>query len=90
MSRVPFRHAPVQKPIPTALLIVTALSLVAAQPEVHVWEKVEITLQSSESYENPYADVEVWADLERPGFKKRCYGNCVTGLRADKSKACNI
>jgi hypothetical protein len=40
----------------------------------HVWEKVEITLQASASYENPYTDVEVWADLEGPGFKRRCYG----------------
>ena len=40
----------------------------------HVWQKVEITLQSSGSYENPYTNVEVWADLEGPGFKKRCYG----------------
>jgi len=40
----------------------------------HVWEKTEITLQASTSYENPYTDVEVWADLEGPAFKKRCYG----------------
>jgi hypothetical protein len=40
----------------------------------HVWEKVEITLQASASYGNPYTDVEVWADLEGPGFKRRCYG----------------
>jgi hypothetical protein len=40
----------------------------------HVWEKVEITVQTSESYENPYTDVEVWADVKGPGFNKRCYG----------------
>jgi hypothetical protein len=40
----------------------------------HVWEKVEITLLAERSYENPYTDVEVWVDLEGPGFEKRCYG----------------
>lgn len=40
----------------------------------HVWEKVEITLYSKQSYENPYTDVEVWVDLKGPGFNKRCYG----------------
>ena len=40
----------------------------------HVWEKVEITLYASKSYENPYRQVEVWVDLKGPGFNKRCYG----------------
>ncbi len=40
----------------------------------HVWEKVEITLQSQRQYENPYTDVQVWVDLKGPGFDKRCYG----------------
>lgn len=40
----------------------------------HVWEKVEITLQSERQYENPYTDVEVWVDLKGPGFSNRCYG----------------
>ena len=40
----------------------------------HVWEKVEITLQAKNSYENAYRDVVVWVDLKRPGFSKRCYG----------------
>ncbi len=40
----------------------------------HVWEKVEITLRSERSYENPYVDTEVWVDLKGPGFDKRCYG----------------
>ena len=40
----------------------------------HVWEKAEITLRAEKSYENPYTDVEVWVDLEGPGFSKRCYG----------------
>ena len=41
---------------------------------VHVWEKQEITLHSEEHYENPYTEVEIWVDLEGPGFEKRCYG----------------
>lgn len=42
--------------------------------EVHLWEKVEITLHTDKSYENPYKEVEVWVDLKGPGFEKRCYG----------------
>ena len=41
---------------------------------VYVWEKVEITLHAQKQYENPYKEVELWIDLEGPGFKKRCYG----------------
>ena len=41
---------------------------------VHVWEKVEITLHAEKHYDNPYTEVEVWIDLEGPGFEKRCYG----------------
>ena len=40
----------------------------------HVWEKVEITLTSRKTYENPYRDMTVWVDLKGPGFNKRCYG----------------
>ncbi len=39
-----------------------------------VWEKVEITLNSTSTYENAYTDVKVWVDLKGPGFEKRCYG----------------
>jgi len=64
---------------PLWMLAVMAALLFAASGGVsagthHVWEKVEITLQASASYQNPYTDVEVWADLEGPGFKRRCYG----------------
>ncbi|MHC4206466.1 MAG: apiosidase-like domain-containing protein, partial [Planctomycetota bacterium] len=41
---------------------------------IHLWEKVEITLQAEKHYVNPYTQVEVWIDLEGPGFEKRCYG----------------
>jgi hypothetical protein len=57
------------------LLTILQLGAAADQTEArHVWEKVEITLQSQRQYENPYADVEVWVDLKGPGFDKRCYG----------------
>jgi hypothetical protein len=42
--------------------------------EIHVWQKVEITLHSDKSYKNPYEEVEVWVNLKGPGFEKRCYG----------------
>jgi len=55
-----------------ALLLIVCGTVVAETH--HVWEKVEITLQASKSYENPYTEVEVWVDLKGPGFDKRCYG----------------
>jgi hypothetical protein len=46
-----------------------------AQTATHrVWQKVEITLQAENAYENPYKEVSVWVDLTGPGFQKRCYG----------------
>jgi len=40
----------------------------------HVWEKVELRFTSQKTYDMPYLDVQVWIDLEGPGFQKRCYG----------------
>lgn len=34
----------------------------------------EIRLVAQRRYENPYTDVEVWADLEGPGFAQRVHG----------------
>ncbi|MBI4877837.1 MAG: DUF4038 domain-containing protein [Acidobacteria bacterium] len=45
----------------------------AAAP-VHVWEKREISLKAEKTYKNPYTEVDVWVDLEGPGFHKRVYG----------------
>ena len=39
-----------------------------------VWTKVDLPLRSTAAYQNPYADVEVWVDLEGPGFARRVYG----------------
>ena len=43
-------------------------------PVLHVWEKLEITLQASNAYANPYTDAQVWVDLSGPGFARRCFG----------------
>lgn len=40
----------------------------------HVWEKIELTFHAEDRYENPYTEVDVWVDLEGPGFSRRCYG----------------
>ena len=42
--------------------------------EKHVWEIVEIELHAQNPYENPYMQVDVWADLTGPGFQNRVYG----------------
>lgn len=58
-----------------AMLMTFCVGAVAgSMQEVHVWEKVEITLTSMLPYSNPYTDVSVWVDLAGPGFQKRCYG----------------
>jgi hypothetical protein len=44
------------------------------EKKYHVWEKVEITLTSTKTYDNPYTEMTVWVDLTGPGFNKRCYG----------------
>jgi len=40
----------------------------------HVWETIEIVLEAKGTYANPYTEVDVWVDLEGPGFSKRVYG----------------
>jgi hypothetical protein len=42
--------------------------------EVHVWEMQEVRLEAARDYANPYADVDVWIELDGPGFRKRVYG----------------
>lgn len=56
------------------ILVGWALSSTAMGTSVHVWQTVEITLHASEHYELPWTDVQVWVDLEGPGFSQRCYG----------------
>lgn len=55
-------------------LILAASTATAVAADVHVWDKVELTLRAANHYENPYTNVTVWVDLRGPGFAKRCYG----------------
>ena len=41
---------------------------------IKLWQTYEISLKAEQTYGNPYVDVDVWADLEGPGFRKRVYG----------------
>ncbi len=41
---------------------------------VPVWTKHEIALAAERDYANAYVEVDVWVDLEGPGFSKRVYG----------------
>ena len=59
-------------------LLIAAICLAPIKParteSHHVWEKIDIVLQADSAFANPYTDVQVWVDLEGPGFKNRCYG----------------
>jgi len=57
-----------------AALALGAGALDAEPATVHVWQKVEITLQAANAHENPYQEVVVWVDLTGSGFQKRCFG----------------
>lgn len=61
------------------LLILTGIVLINylsafGQESTFTWQKVEIELQATNEYQNPYTEVDVWVQLEGPGFSKRCYG----------------
>ena len=49
-------------------------STAAPTANVHVWEKVEITLTAEGEYANPYTVVDVWVQLKGPGFDKKVHG----------------
>lgn len=42
--------------------------------QARVWERVDLRFRATRDYANPYVDVELWVDLEGPGFAQRCYG----------------
>lgn len=42
--------------------------------QLRVWQKHEITLKAERTHANPYADVDVWIQLEGPRFSKTVYG----------------
>lgn len=63
----------------TVLLVAAVYASLSARAalssgEVHVWELQEIILESSQTYPNPYADVDCWIELKGPDFSKRVYG----------------
>src|SRR6516225_392060 len=62
------------KALIVATLVLAVRDASAAASKVHVWEKVELTLQAWQTYTNPYTAVQVWVDLKGPHFVKRCYG----------------
>ena len=41
---------------------------------IHVWDQEEITLNSEVQMSNPYTSVDVWVDLDGPGFSGRVHG----------------
>ena len=41
---------------------------------VPVWTKLDLVLNAEARYDNAYVEVDVWVDLEGPGFSKRVYG----------------
>jgi len=55
-------------------LVLASAGPAFAQPSVHLWEKVELTFHARNAYPNAYTNVEVWVDLNGPGFDKRCHG----------------
>jgi len=42
--------------------------------EVRVWTRLDLVLTSARQYDNPYTEVDVWVDLQGPGFSSRVYG----------------
>jgi len=52
----------------------SVLASSGAVPEVHIWQKHELTFTTDHKFANPYTDAVVWVDLTGPGFHKRVYG----------------
>ncbi|GHA13824.1 hypothetical protein GCM10007989_05570 [Devosia pacifica] len=41
---------------------------------IGVWARLDLNFKSEKTFDNPYTDVDIWVDLEGPGFSKRVYG----------------
>ncbi len=52
----------------------TSLGARLESGEVRVWQMQEVTFQAAREYANPYVDVDLWIELEGPGYKRRVYG----------------
>ncbi|WP_417580729.1 DUF4038 domain-containing protein [Pelagibacterium sp.] len=46
----------------------------SAHSTIKVWTKLDLVFTATKTFENAYADVLVWVDLEGPGFSRRVYG----------------
>jgi len=69
-----FRLPPIVSIVVVLAMFLPGALNFAEGKEFHLWEKVEIRLSAENTYADPYNEVEVWVDLEGPGFQKRCYG----------------
>ena len=56
-----------------AFVALLTASAHAQDATAHVWEVHEVVLTADGDYDNPYADVTAWVDLEGPGFSERVY-----------------
>jgi hypothetical protein len=56
------------------ILVLLNSSLIYGRDKIHTWQKVEIELEAGNEYDNPCTEIEVWVQLEGPGFNRRCYG----------------
>jgi hypothetical protein len=77
MKRIVVRSVTLVLFVIMAMLTIVTISCIdssSGKENYHVWEKVEITLVSTKTYDNPYSEMNVWVDLKGPGFSKRCYG----------------
>lgn len=55
-------------------VLIACLCTAGAAAPARVWETVEIGLRAADTHPDPVGGVEVWVDLEGPGFSKRVYG----------------
>ena len=67
---------PVLRPFLLLVFLCTSLTAHARLGfgDTYVWQLQEITFEASRDYANPYADVDLWIELEGPNFQKRVYG----------------
>ena len=56
------------------LMTVSAAPVAADPPGARIWELIELTFEAEQEYDNPYAEVTCWVELEGPGFSKQIYG----------------
>lgn len=57
-----------------SLALLSSLATAQTPKKIHTWEMVEVKLTAAKEYENPYADVTCWVELQGPNFSKRVYG----------------